>query len=142
MENKRKFIKLDEGVKNLMSIPPNAKILHAEICALSQNEGYCFASNKHFAKEFGLCIQSVSRLLSVLKQHGLIAISYVIDNNGYRKRIIKPNSSMVLSKISVGNAQKREKPTLKNANHNIVRRIDKNNISYESNYGIDWGEDN
>ena len=22
----------------------------------------------------------------------------------------------------------------------ILRRIDKNNISYESNYGIDWGE--
>ena len=58
------------------------------------------------------------------------------------KRIIKPNSSIVSSKISVGYAQKREKPTLKNANHNIVRRIDKNNISYESNYGIDWGEDN
>ena len=94
MENKRKFIKLDEGVKNLMSIPPNAKILHAEICTLSQNEGYCFASNKYFAKEFDLCIQSVSRLLSVLKQHGLITISYVIDNNGYRKRIIKPNSSI------------------------------------------------
>ena len=142
MENKRKFIKLDEGVKNLMSIPPNAKILHAEICALSQNEGFCFASNKYFAKEFNLCIQSVSRLLSVLKKHGLITISYVIDNNGYRKRIIKPNSSIVLTKISVSNAQKREKPTLKNANHNIVRRIDKNNISYESNYGIDWGEDN
>jgi hypothetical protein len=48
----------------------------------------------------------------------------------------------VLSKISVGNAQKCEKPTLKNANHNIVSRTDKNNISYESNYGIDWGEDN
>ena len=56
--------------------------------------------------------------------------------------LFSSSTSIVLSKISVGNAQKREKPTLKNANHNILRRIDKNNISYESNYGIDWGEDN
>lgn len=66
--------------------------------------------------------------------------SRITDDNGYRKRIIKPNSSITLSKISVGNAQKREKHTLKNANYNTVSRKDKNNISYESNYGIDWGE--
>ena len=84
----------------------------------------------------------MSRLIGILKRYDLITVTRATDDNGYRKRIIKPNSSIVLSKISVGNAQKCEKPTLKNANHNIVSRTDKNNISYESNYGIDWGEDN
>lgn len=142
MISSRNYIKLDEKVNAITSIPPSAKILHGEICTLSQNDGCCFASNKYFARQLNLSIQSVSRLIGILKRHNLITITRATDDNGYRKRIIKPNSSIVLAKISVDNAQKREKPTLKNANHNIVRRIDKNNISYESNYGIDWGEDN
>ena len=142
MITSRNYIKLDENVNAITSIPPRAKILHGEICTLSQNDGYCYASNKYFAKQLNLSIQSVSRLIGILKRHDLITVTRATDNNGYRKRIIKPNSSIVLSKISVGHAQKREKPTLKNANHNIVRIKDKNNISYESNYGIDWGDDN
>ena len=142
MTSSRNYIKLDERVNAIPSIPPRAKILHGEICALSQSDGYCFASNKYFAKQLNLSIQSVSRLIGILKRYDLISVTRATDDNGYRKRIIKPNSSIVLSKISVGNARKREKPTLKNANHNIVSRIDKNNISYESNYGIDWGKDN
>lgn len=140
MITSRNYIKLDEKVNSITSIPPRAKILHGEICALSQTDGFCFASNKYFARQLSLSIQSVSRLIGVLKRYKLITVSRIIDDNGYRKRIIKPNSSITLSKISVGNAQKREKHTLKNANHNTVSRIDKNNISYESNYGIDWDE--
>lgn len=142
MISSRNYIKLDEKVNAITSIPPRAKILHGEICALSQSDGYCFASNKYFARQLNLSIQSVSRLIGILKRHDLITVTRVTDDNGYRKRIIKPNSSITFSKTSVVNAQKREKPTLKNANHNMARRIDKNNISYESNYGIDWGEDN
>lgn len=142
MTSSRNYIKLDERVNAIHSIPPRAKILHGEICALSQNDGYCFASNKYFAKQLNLSIQSVSRLLGILKRNDLITITRTTDENGYRKRIIKAKSSIVSSKISVDNAQKRETTTLKNANHNTVRRIDKNNTSYESNFGIDWNGDN
>ena len=140
MITSRNYIKLDEKVNSITSIPPRAKILHGEICALSQTDGFCFASNKYFTRRLSLSIQSVSRLIGVLKRYKLITVSRITDDNAYRKRIIKPNSSITLSKISVGNAQKSEKHALKNANHNTVSRIDKNNISYESNYGIDWGE--
>lgn len=79
-----------------------------------------FASNKYFAKQLNLSIQSVSRLIGILKRYDLITVTRATDDNVYRKRII--NSSIVLSKISVGNAQKREKPTLKNANHNYSKK--------------------
>lgn len=125
MTSSRNYIKLDEKVNTIHSIPPRAKILHGEICALSQSDGYCFSSNKYFAKQLNLSIQSVSRLIGILKRYDLITVTRATDDNGYRKRIIKPNSSITLSKISVGNAQKREKHTLKNANHNAVSRIDK-----------------
>ena len=117
MITSRNYIKLDEKVNSITSIPPRAKILHGEICALSQTDGFCFASNKYFARRLNLSIQSVSRLIGVLKRYKLITVSRITDDNGYRKRIIKPNSSITLSKISVGNAQKREKHTLKNANY-------------------------
>ena len=118
MTTGRNYIKLDEKVNSITSIPPRAKILHEEICALSQTDGFCFASNKYFAKRLNLLIQSVSRLIGVLKRYKLITISRITDDNGYRKRIIKPISSIALPKTSAGNAQKCEKHTHKNANHN------------------------
>lgn len=108
MTSSRNYIKLDERVNAIPSIPPRAKILHGEICALPQSDGYCFASNKYFAKQLNLSIQSVSRLLGILKQNDLITITRTTDENGYRKRIIKANSFIVSSKIGVDNAQKRE----------------------------------
>lgn len=140
MTTGRNYIKLDEKVNSITSIPPRAKILHGEICTLSQTDGFCFASNKYFARRLNLSIQSVSRLIGVLKRYKLITVIRITDDNGYRKRIIKPISSIALSKTSAGNAQKCKKHTHKNANHNTINRIDKNNISYECNYGIDWGE--
>ena len=35
MTSSRNYIKLDEKVNAIHSIPPRAKILHGEICALS-----------------------------------------------------------------------------------------------------------
>ncbi len=134
MSEKRNYVKMDERVKCMTEIPPNAKILYAEICALSQGEMGCHASNKYFAGELGLSIQSVSRLLNALKKNGLIDVIRTVDENKYRKRIIQPKSSMVFAKISGSNAQKREERTPKNANHNIIRRIGENNISYESKF--------
>ena len=93
------YIKLDEKVNSITSIPPRAKILHGEICALSQTDGFCFASNKYFARRLNLSIQSVSRLIGVLKHYKLITVSRITDDNGYRKRIIKPNSIVKLKTL-------------------------------------------
>ena len=65
MITSRNYIKLDEKVNSITSIPPRAKILHGEICALSQTDGFCFASNKYFARRLNLSIQSVSRLIGI-----------------------------------------------------------------------------
>ncbi len=65
MITSRNYIKLDEKVNSITSIPPRAKILHGEIFALSQADGFCFASNKFFARRLNLSIQSVSRLIGV-----------------------------------------------------------------------------
>ena len=55
-------------------IPPNAKLLFGEITALCSKEGYCWASNNHFAELYGVTRQTVSGWVALLERHGFIAI--------------------------------------------------------------------
>lgn len=60
-------------------LPPNAKLLYAEISALCDDVGYCFASNDYFARNFELGIKSVQRLIKTLSDHGYIAVDVSRD---------------------------------------------------------------
>lgn len=64
-------------------IPPNAKLLYGEITALTSKEGYCWASNEHFAKLYGVDKGTVSRWVSDLEEKGFIAVS--LEKNYLRK---------------------------------------------------------
>lgn len=61
------------------SLPPNAKLLYAEISALCDDVGYCFAHNEYFARNFELNSKSIQRLLKVLADRKYIAIEVVRD---------------------------------------------------------------
>lgn len=52
----------------------SAKILYAEITALSEREGYCWARNKYFAELYGRQETTVSAWISQLKEYGHIEI--------------------------------------------------------------------
>lgn len=53
-------------------LPPNAKLLYAEISALCDAEGYCFAGNAYFVSCFEWTDRSVQRLLKALEEAGYI----------------------------------------------------------------------
>ena len=57
-------------------ITPNAKLLYAEITALLQMNGVCFASNNYFSKLYGKNKVTISRWVSELKRNGFIKISF------------------------------------------------------------------
>ena len=65
------------------SIPPNAKLLYAEISALTDVSGYCFASNAYFEQLYDLSERTVSRLIGVLESAGYIRIE---DKAGGREK--------------------------------------------------------
>ena len=44
-------------------LKPNAKLLYALITALSNKEGYCYASNKYLGEKLGVDHKTVSRWL-------------------------------------------------------------------------------
>ena len=66
-------------------ITPNAKLLYAEITALSNQSGFCWANNQYFANLYGVSIRSIQNWLSELKKSGYIELANECDDE---KRMI------------------------------------------------------
>jgi len=85
-------------------LTPNAKLLYAEITALCNMNGKCFASNKYFSELYGKSKTSISKWISQLVVFGYISIDYsyiegtkcidkryiTILNNGIKENLNTP----------------------------------------------------
>ena len=60
-----------------------AKLLYGEITALSNKEGYCFATNKYFANLYKCTNRAIQNAISKLQENGYIHV--VIEDNYQRK---------------------------------------------------------
>ena len=71
-------------------ITPNAKLLYAEITALTNMNGQCFATNDYFAKLYGVSKVSVSKWIKNLVDFGYIKseISYKEGSKEIDKRYL------------------------------------------------------
>lgn len=56
-------------------LTPNAKLLYGEITALCKKEGYCWATNKHFADLYQTSEKTISRWIANLEEKGYIGTS-------------------------------------------------------------------
>ncbi len=61
-------------------LKPNEKLLYAEITALTNKTGKCFASNSYFAKLYDVTTQSVSNWISNLVKYGYVERKIVYKN--------------------------------------------------------------
>ena len=59
-------------VRYSKNLTPNAKLLYAEITALSQKDGSCWASNKYFSKLYNVSTVTISRWVSSLVENNFI----------------------------------------------------------------------
>ena len=66
----------------------NQKLLYGEITALANKDGYCYATNKYFARLYECTEQTISTSISNLQKCGYIYIS--IEENYKRKIYIVP----------------------------------------------------
>jgi len=114
--------------KNICS---TAKLLYGEISALVNKEGFCWASNKHFAKLFGIKSSTrISALIRELKNIGYIYIE-VDKKIGNKRKIwlcihpITKNNNRYYSKEEETITQKRKKD--KHIDKHIDNNIIKNN---------------
>lgn len=66
-------------------LPASAKILYAEISSLTDQRGYCFATNAYFMQLFGIAERTLQGLLRKLRDRGYIAIQDGSGGSDLRK---------------------------------------------------------
>lgn len=62
------------------TLRPNAKLLYAEIAALSVRDGCCEAQNDYFSKLYGLTRKTISELIGQLAAAGYIKVEILRDS--------------------------------------------------------------
>ena len=78
-------------------LTPNAKILYAEITALTQTNGVCWASDNYFMNLYGVERQTIQRWLKSLEDKGYICreVVYKTDKKKKKKRFIRVYTEML-----------------------------------------------
>ena len=62
-------------------LKPAEKLLYGEITSLTNQMGYCYASNKYFSKLYNVTIHTVSQWVSHLEKLGYIQMELIKDSN-------------------------------------------------------------
>jgi len=148
---------LTSEVRYNQNLTPNAKLLYAEITALINMNGVCFASNSYFANLYGKSKTTVSKWVSELVKEGFVEVkltykegSKEIDNRyititkgGDRKKSVNPlvkklkdNTTIVNTNITYSN----KKPSIEEIKDYCLER--NNGIDAEQFYHFyeskDW----
>ena len=139
MNKKRNYyLTLQSDLVEMEELSPMAKLLYGYIVSLSRQNGYCFATNRYFSMKLGICRRTVIRDLKALIKRNLITTEVVTEENGNRMRYIFPsNCHGGVHTPPHPVCQARHSPRDSAVTHNKTRNI-KNDIFYESKFGIDW----
>ncbi|MEG2679360.1 MAG: helix-turn-helix domain-containing protein, partial [Oscillospiraceae bacterium] len=73
------FAVIPSTVRYDKTLRPNAKLLYAEISALADYAGYCWATNKYLAGLFGLSDKTISDLVSTLADKKYVRVEVIRD---------------------------------------------------------------
>ncbi|MCK8628154.1 helix-turn-helix domain-containing protein, partial [Fructobacillus cardui] len=107
--------------KNLLK---GSVLLYGEITALSNQKGYCWASDGYFAELYGVDKRSIQRWLSSLEENGYI--TRIVQKDG--KKIV--SRSIKLGDKNVSNlVTKTSYPTDKNVTTPTDKNVRENNTS-------------
>ena len=129
MKNKPNYYAvLTANVRYDHELPPNAKLLYAEISALCNMNGKCTASTKYFADLYNVSKVSIQKWLKALEQKKYIN----------RKVVYKNDSKEIdIRYITIVNEPTKEKLTTSNkgklTDNNNTKVYDNNNITYNNN---------
>lgn len=85
-------VRYDENLKD------KAKLLYGEITALTNDKGFCWASNSYFAELYKVTKETISRLIKNLVDAGYITIELVYEGKEILGRKIYIESSIPIDK--------------------------------------------
>ena len=145
--------------KNLTA---NAKLLYAEVTALLNMNGECFATNKYFSNLYGKSVVTISKWIGELISNGYISSSYTYkggtkeidrrylsilkggikenDKGGIKEKFKDNNTSININLTYSNNKGRFKKPTVNEIADYCIER--NNNIDAETFYDFyeskDW----
>ena len=71
------FSVIPANVRYDETLVANAKLMYGEITALSNQKGFCYASNNYFAQLYKVTPQAISKWINQLAEKEYIAIEYI-----------------------------------------------------------------
>ena len=116
-------------VRYSKKLTPNAKLLYAEITALAQKDGSCWASNKYFSELYNVSTVTISRWVS-----SLVYNKFIIRKITYKKGT-KEIDKRYLQLCNEGINNNDNSPIIKNVkdNNTSINNTSTNNISNRKN---------
>lgn len=126
MEHPSYYGILPASVRYSDEITQFQKILYCEISALTNQHGYCFASNAYFAELYNCQSETISRGISALQKAGFIQVD-IDKSGGNQRKIYLSEQATLLTKKSIGIDKKVNTPIDKKVKYNNTSINNKNN---------------
>jgi hypothetical protein len=82
---------LPADVRYSKTISSSAKLLYAEFSALTNKEGYCFASNKYFSNLYDVSERSITAWIKELENSGFLNVELTKNSTGTHRKIFLPD---------------------------------------------------
>lgn len=122
-------------VRYSKDLSPNSKLLYGELTALSNQEGYSWATNAYYAKLYQVEDRTIQRWLSQLKRLGFIKIYQVPtqDNLTQRRIFITDNPGDI--KDTQGGDKKDTPPDDKKDAHNSTGKSSTKSTTHKGSRG-------
>lgn len=103
------------------------KLFYAEITAMSEKEGYCWASNSYFSELYGVSKNTITRWVTNLKERGHIVVNIIRDGKEIKRREIYP-----IQKIDDTYPQKSKGGTNKNLGRGTHKNGEENTTRFNT----------
>ena len=139
MNNKKNYYAIiPANVRYDKRLSPLTRLIYGEITALTNEKGYCFATNAYFANLYSMSNVSISRCISELKEHNYIRVVYDIKEKNVDKRKIYINN---LENKKLENEEIKNNEELKNKEINTNIEEYKENESINKNNNTNKNDD-
>lgn len=121
-------VRYDEMLKD------KAKLLYGEITALTNEKGFCWASNSYFAELYNVTKETISRLLRNLSDRGYIEIEIIYKNKEIVGRKIYIQTSIPIDKKVNTYCKNNQEGIDANINTPIDEKVKENNTDINNTF--------
>ena len=143
MENPNYYSIIIAEVRYDKRLKPNAKLLYSEITALTNQKGYCYASNGYFADLYGVSKVTISNWISQLVKFGYITseLEYRQGTKEIINRYIRLTKEGIKEKINTPIKENIKDNSILIINNKLNNKyIDICHFYYDKNFKNAWND--